>query len=353
MGASEPNGQPWLTIALPVYNVAAYLPACLESIFAQIDHGVEVLAVEDCSTDNTPDVLRAQQQRWPSLRVVQHERNLGLSGARNTGLANAQGTYIWFLDADDLMLPGAIAQLRQTIDQWQPDLVMCDFSVLREQMKLKHKLRGERHRRTFCGPSSELITDPMRLLAGAMKAGQLHTWTKIAKRSLWGDNLLFPVGRAFEDLYTSPALLLQSARAVHVDSPWVAYRQRAGSILSTLNQAKLQDQCSALSAWRMPMANRQDRWARQARFEVDVQSFRLLTGACRQCLRMRQQAPETATAAVVTLWSLTRTGLKSGSALGVLWGLIWRGRLARAARLSYWLIALKVFEVLDCRHAAK
>jgi Glycosyl transferase family 2 len=348
MGASEPNGQPWLTIALPVYNVAAYLPACLESIFAQIDHGVEVLAVEDCSTDITPDVLRAQQQRWPSLRVVQHERNLGLSGARNTGLANAQGTYIWFLDADDLMLPGAIAQLRQTIDQWQPDLVMCDFSVLREQMKLKHRLRGELHRSTFSGPGRTLMEDPMQVIAGAMRAGQLHTWSKIARRNLWGDDLRFPLGKAFEDLYTTPTLLGRARRAVHVPVPWVAYRQREGSILNTASHAKVLDQCLALRHWPTVGSDRSSTMSARAQFEQGAQKARILTGAWKTLWRLRTN-PEALSLLKIELENYMAPMNKT-LALSLIFQLISKGRIARALRLCYWIsIGLRRCDALDLR----
>lgn len=334
------NDGHWLTIALPAYNVEEYVDACLKSIHDQLMPGVEVLVVEDRSTDTTWEWLDKWQRRWPELKLIRHSSNLGLSAARNTALDNASGQFIWFIDSDDVMLPGALEKLKVVLAQHSPDLVLCDFSVLRDKYRLKHRLRGELHRSTFAGPSNVVITDPMRVLEGAMRAGQLHTWTKIARRDLWGQDLHFPVGRAFEDLFTSPQLLSRAIRAVHVPSCWIGYRQRAGSILSSMNLAKVRDQCEALMMWTMPGADRWDALAHQARFEVDAQMARIVTGACRQLWRMRRQ--EGAMTTMLLVWrKLESGGLKTESVSKLLWGMIRRGRLARAVRLMYWILLVQ------------
>jgi len=73
-----------------------------------------------------------------------------------------------------------------------PDLILCDFSVWRERMQLKHLLRGEGHRATFLGSANRLVRDPAALLVGLLQAGQLHMWSKVAKRSCGQKICAFP-----------------------------------------------------------------------------------------------------------------------------------------------------------------
>jgi len=96
--------RPALTLVMPVYNVAAYLPACLDSIVMQTRPPDEIIAVDDGATDDSPRILSAYQARLPQMRVIKRE-NGGLSAARNTGLDHATGDWLAFLDSDDRLHP--------------------------------------------------------------------------------------------------------------------------------------------------------------------------------------------------------------------------------------------------------
>ncbi len=239
---------PWLSLLVPIYNVAEWLPACLASIGSQDLRGVELLLMDDCATDASPALAQDWLQRHPAVdaRLLRHERNQGLSAARNHLLEAARGDYIWFLDSDDVLTPGAIASLRQALDRQPVDLVLCDFAYLRARPKLKHRLRGERHVRTFTGTSGSPQADTPGLLTGLLELGYLHSWSKIARRSLWGDDLRFPVGRTFEDMATTPDLAARARSHLHVPEVWIAYRQRAGSILAGASLNKTDDMMRAL-----------------------------------------------------------------------------------------------------------
>ena len=237
-----PASKPWLSILIPVYNVEAYLRECLESVMTQVMPGVEIVALDDCSTDNSHQLLQdfAEDAIVP-ITILRHDHNRGLSAARNTLLNNARGDYVWFLDSDDALHPGAIAELHQIVRRYSPDLVMCDFRVWREQQRWKHVWRGENHTATFAGAKQKLRTDPLKLFEGIYKARNLHIWSKISKRSLWGDDLRFPEGRVMEDMVITPRLALRVHTYFYQPSVWVAYRQREGSILSSTNQKKIDD----------------------------------------------------------------------------------------------------------------
>ena len=245
---------PWLSILIPAYNVEAYLLACIESVTAQADTSIEIIVIDDRSTDNTKQVLSslALQSAIP-IRILQHDVNRGLSAARNSMLDVASGEYIWFLDSDDVMEPGAIQQLKAIVERHKPDLIMCDFRVLREKQTAKHRLRGENHRHSFVGEANKLSHDPVKLFYGLYKKGELHIWSKITKRALWGDDLRFPVDKYMEDMVLTPRLVLRAESYFYQPNVWVAYRQRPGSILSTPSLKKIDDAAvgndGVLAAW--------------------------------------------------------------------------------------------------------
>ncbi|THU01464.1 glycosyltransferase family 2 protein [Lampropedia puyangensis] len=251
----QQDGSVWLSVLIPVYNVQAYLRECVESIMQQASTGVEVLLFDDASTDDSAHIALQLQQQWPqAIRILGHERNLGISAVRNALLCHAQGEYLWFVDSDDALQPGAIRALQQVVQQSSPDVVLCDFRMWRNREKFKHRLRGERHCRSFVGPHGRLVHDTAALIEGLFLAGQMHPWSKITKRSLWqadatSDPLQFPVGAYFEDMATMPRVLLRAQSFVYVPEVWVAYRQREGSILSSLSPAKAFDLGMALDAF--------------------------------------------------------------------------------------------------------
>ena len=326
----------WLSLLIPVYNVEPYLTACVESVMEQAGPGVQVLLLDDCSTDGSWALMQTLAARWPGrLQLLQHASNGGLSAARNTMIDAADGEYLWFLDSDDKLLPGSIAELQRIVGAHAPDLVLCDFCVWRERPRLKHVLRGERHRRSFEGPSNTLLHDPAQLLAGLLATGQLHAWSKISRRALW-PGLRFPSGRYFEDLMTMPQLATRAASFYHCARPWVAYRQRGDSILATMNATKARDQAGALLplAACQPLPVLQDA---RVQFAWAHQSARGLIGALRYAQRLGRSAPR---AQVQALAEALRADFARASPLSpaqLAQAYLRRGWLLRWLKLRRWL----------------
>jgi glycosyltransferase involved in cell wall biosynthesis len=238
--------RPWLSVLIPVYNVEAYLMDCVQSVLCQATNDIEVLLLDDVGTDSSPTIMHSLAQTHPNtIKLLAHTRNRGLSAARNTLLANARGEYVWFLDSDDVLFNGAINSLKQTIQAHSPDLILCDFGYLYEQKRLSHRLRNTGHRRTCLLDSSLPSTDTEKLIKGLLICGELHAWSKIARRDVW-QCAPFPEARFFEDIPTIAALVRACKSYVHVRVPWVGYRQRDGSILSNYNAVKLQDLLQSL-----------------------------------------------------------------------------------------------------------
>ena len=275
---------PWLSVLVPVYNVQAYLPECLASVVEQLgdDDGVQILVLDDCSTDDSLALMQALAQRWPGrLRLLRHERNGGLSAARNTLIDAARGEYLWLLDSDDKLLPGAIEGLHAIVRTYAPDVVLCDFTVWRERLRLKHRLRREQHRRSFRGPAQRLVHDNCTLLAGMLFAGELHAWSKISRRKLWGTDLRFPPGRHFEDMTTMPLMALRAESFYYEPRPWVAYRQRGGSILASMTLPKALDQSAALLPFARALKASSCNTHADLRLALAHQAARSLVGAMR------------------------------------------------------------------------
>ena len=279
---------PWLSVLIPVYNVRDYLHECLASVVDQLgdDRSVQILILDDCSTDGSWVLMQELAQRWPGrLQLLRHERNGGLSAARNTLIQAARGDYLWFLDSDDKLLPGAISGLRAIVHASAPDVVLCDFAVWRERPRLKHRLRGARHRHSFNGPSRRLVRGGCLLLAAMLSTGELHAWSKISRRALWRDDLRFPVGHYFEDMTTMPLMALRADSFYYEPVPWVAYRQRPGSIMAHPNLSKALDQSASLLPFAQALKASRCSTDARTQFSLARQAARNLVGAMRSICR--------------------------------------------------------------------
>lgn len=241
MPSSSSLPAPWLSILIPAYNVARYIGPCLESVLSQAGDGVEVIVTDDCSTDETAELIARIIGSEPATRVrlLQNERNSGVSATRNRMLEASSGDYLWFIDADDRLRPGAIEGLKNIVEHHEPDLVICDFADYHRNDD--DSFANPEHKSAFVGHPRRLMTDRKALLMGLFESGQLHSWSKIARRSVWGDQIRFPVGRYFEDVATTPLLALGARSYYYEPTSWIDYRRAEGSILATMNGRKCID----------------------------------------------------------------------------------------------------------------
>ena len=115
-----------LSIIIPVYNVEKYLDRCVESVLAQSFRDFEVLLIDDGSPDNSGRMCDEWALKDSRIKVI-HQKNTGLSGARNTGLRNAQGEYVTFVDSDDLIAENMMATLIERVEKDDLDAVWCSY----------------------------------------------------------------------------------------------------------------------------------------------------------------------------------------------------------------------------------
>lgn len=229
---------PWLSILIPVYNVAPWLEACLDSILQQAGPGVEIIALDDASSDDSAKLLANYSHR---LQLLRHPHNRGLSAARNSLRQAARGDYLWFIDSDDVVLPGAIAELERIATCYQPDLILCDYLQFYDGDDLQ---QGE-YMVGFCGEAQQRLEDKSALFEGIYLSRRLHVWSKISRRQLWDDTLQFPEGRVMEDMVLTPRLALRANSFYYAAQAWVGYRKRAGSILHSLTAKRIDDLAQA------------------------------------------------------------------------------------------------------------
>ena len=224
----DPAVAPWLSILIPVYNVAPYLRECIDSIAPQLPaKGVEVLLLDDVSTDGSLRICEdICAERGAAFRLIRHQANGGISVVRNALLDEAKGEYIWFVDSDDEIAPGSLARIAAILKRHAPDLLLCDYR------------KKDKDVRSFIGPENSFSTDREALVRGVFASRRMHIWSKIARRDIWGSDLRFPAGRCFEDMATTPLLALRAQSFYYAPESWIRYRVREGSITAMLSRTR-------------------------------------------------------------------------------------------------------------------
>ena len=120
---------PVLSIIVPVYNVATYLREGLDSILRQEVQDIEVICVDDCSSDSSPDILKEYQAKDNRIQFIRQSENKGPSATRNIGIKYAKGKYIAFFDPDDKVENNLYAELIHAIEDKKTDLALCGYST--------------------------------------------------------------------------------------------------------------------------------------------------------------------------------------------------------------------------------
>ncbi|MGM9589474.1 MAG: glycosyltransferase [Faecousia sp.] len=216
-----------LSFILPIYKVEAYLSQCVDSILSQATPACEIILVDDGSPDGCGAICDAYARDNSDIKVI-HKPNGGLSDARNAGFAQATGTYVLFVDSDDYLEDGAVAQLLSWIDSTD-----CDVAFLRSRKVYPDGTwepmgEGLIRERILGKPREEVL----RFLVTRPKF-PASAWGKIYRRAfLLEHGFQYPCDRRLsEDLMYSLDLFLTAQRFDYLDFPYYCYRQnRTGSI---------------------------------------------------------------------------------------------------------------------------
>lgn len=204
----------FLSFIVPVYNVERYLEACLRSLLEQ-DLGpeeYEILCVDDGSTDQSPEILRRMAAAHSNIRVLRQE-NAGVSAARNNGIQNARGDYLWFVDADDLIAKNVLGELKHLALDNDLERVAFDYYKFQE----------------YFTPEEQEAYDAG-LLHGKPRYKDANVVTSIMLRSIIEDyGIRFLDSRYGEDNLFAFEFLTHVSRQTALDRALYYYRSRPGS----------------------------------------------------------------------------------------------------------------------------
>ena len=191
---------PKVSILVPVYNVEAFIERCAVSLFEQTFDDIEYIFVNDCTPDNSIEVLKKVIEKYPNrnshIKIIHHKTNRGLAGARNTGIQNATGDYILHIDSDDYIELDTVRLLYNSALNNDSDMVVCDYIL---EWKSQRKLILQ----NWDSSNKEFIKKV--LTVEAMPC----VWNKLIRRSIYIDNNVKAIeGVNFgEDLSVLPKLL--------------------------------------------------------------------------------------------------------------------------------------------------
>jgi len=181
---------PEISVIIPVYNVGAYLPRCLESLMDQTFSQIEILCIDDGSTDNTLQTVQKYREADPRIRLLTQPHR-GVSAARNLGLQSAEGTYVVFLDADDWVEPDMLETLLLRAKETGCDVAVCSSEVHFEQKSLRNLRRRRSLQAALTCP--DLIwsrENPDHCVWQLMAAPGVwpFVWNKLIRRTLLTEN---------------------------------------------------------------------------------------------------------------------------------------------------------------------
>ena len=226
------NQTPKVSVIVPVYGVEKFVEHCAVSSMEQTLDGIECIFVDDCSPDNSVDIIRDVISRYPErdARIVSHSENRGLPTARNTGLELATGKYVFHCDGDDWIEPDMLEKMYAVAENANADIVYCDFYLSYE--------KNERYMSNPCLESREELLR-QGFLSGAMK---YNVWNKLVRRSLYTDNgILFPDGHSMGEDMTMIRLTPCAERVKYLPEALYHYVQTNSSAFSKTQSLKQLD----------------------------------------------------------------------------------------------------------------
>lgn len=237
VSSQEKNGAGDLvTVIVPVYNVEKYLSRCLESIVNQTYRNLEIILVDDGSTDSSGEICDEYASKDKRIIVI-HKENGGLSSARNAGLdICSYGSYLMFVDSDDYLDVNAIEILIDHMQHYDADMVVFNFYATYENKKFLINTTGE------CEHSTDEIKDKL-----IFDYWLNSVWDKFYKSDIYKD-IRFPNGLAFEDAYVMPEVLSKCKVITCLKDALYFYNR--GNGISITKSVKVRNVFDVYKGWR-------------------------------------------------------------------------------------------------------
>lgn len=229
------NSTPKVSVVVPVYNVEDYLNYCVDSLLSQEYSNLEIILVDDGSTDRSPAICDSFLELDERVRVI-HKANGGLSDARNVGLEASTGEYVSFVDSDDWVEPGFISTLLYAMLEHGKDIAVCG----------RYDRHGDLSKANFVASELMVLSKEEALrqyLLGCII--DVAAWDKLYSAELIRE-YAFPLGKISEDMFIMHHVFEASNGCVHVSVPLYNYRHRDNSITTSRFSKKNMEVCGAL-----------------------------------------------------------------------------------------------------------
>ena len=272
-----------ISIVIPVYKVAFYVEQCVQSVSKQLkDVDAEVILVDDCGGDNSLSLACASFSRLSNVRVVRHDKNRGLSAARNTGLSVANGDYVLFVDSDDILADGCLSKLASLAhEHLDADIIAGQFDEFSEVGDY-HTSKWEQH----AGVYNQDIITPYTQCDIPVTA-----WNKLCRKSFLVDNhLTFEEGLVHEDALWSFQVACCARKVVVADAVTYHYRQRRGSLDKQKNASLHLEHYAKVNALQCQFvfARHLENDKRLFRM-IDQNRYQILADACKEDIELAEQ----------------------------------------------------------------
>lgn len=213
---------PIITVIIPIYNVKKYLKDCVESVLSQTYRNLEIILVDDGSTDGSSNLADDFAKVDQRIKVI-HQKNLGLSGARNSGLKITTGEYVTFVDSDDRIEPNMISGLFDALTKSDAGIAVCSFKELRSN----GKFIGFSHNHPKRLLSTEEALTNMLQEKGFMTSATM----KLFPFNFF-KNIKFPAGKLHEDVGTTYKLIMKAAKIIFIPDEYYIYIHHDESIVN-------------------------------------------------------------------------------------------------------------------------
>lgn len=209
-----------ISVIIPVYNVSDYLERCVDSAINQTYKNLEIILVDDGSTDNSPIICDNYAKKNENIKVY-HKKNGGLSDARNYGLEKSKGEYIYFLDSDDWIEEDTIKNLYNALCDVKADVSIGKIYFCGKEEDLNK----------FTDINNYLMMNSVETITEMAKGDNFAFFApnKLYKKILFKD-IIFPIGKKYEDIYTIYKVVDRAKKIVYTPNAKYAYFQREDSI---------------------------------------------------------------------------------------------------------------------------
>lgn len=216
-----------ISVIIPIYNGEKYMKGTIDSVLNQSYKELEIILVNDGSTDRSGEICKEYQMKDERVKLLT-QCNQGLSAARNTGINNSTGDFLFFLDADDILEKCALEIMYFEIKENLKNIVIGNFKKFTSAI-------SERERKCDYKVTEYTLEEYMKEVFLLKK--HTYAWGMLIPKDIMAD-IRFPCGKYFEDMATMYKVLLNAKYIKYIDKELVWYRQHEGSIVSSMNERK-------------------------------------------------------------------------------------------------------------------